>query len=70
MGMEARAIIPDPRSGVKRNVNVRPAWATYFRLCLKEKKRGKFLHTHKMETTETPGKTKATGITTQDLSRK
>lgn len=51
-------------------MNVRPARATYFRLCLKEKKRGKFLHTHKMETTETPGKTKATGITTQDLSRK
>lgn len=51
-------------------MNQRPAWAMYyFRLRLKDKKRGKFLHILKMETKETPERTKATGITTQDLQQ-
>lgn len=41
----------------------------YFRLRLKDKRRGKFLHILKMETKETPERTKATGITTQDLQQ-
>lgn len=43
-------------------MNLRPARVIHCNLCLQEK-----THIHKIETKETPEKSKALGITTQDL---